>query len=354
MITRRVLFTSFGATAILWGIRSARGAEVEVFPGKRWERRSPAEVRLDSAKLDALAKHVGGNGCVVRRGFLVFTWGDPAKSGDVASACKPVLSTLLMIAIQEGKLKGADDPVADVEPRLKEINGGKDATITWRHLASQTSGYGLVERPGEAYSYNDYALALYYDSLTRGVFKEEGTALLKRYFAGPLGFEDACTFEAFGAKDRPGRLALSVRDFARFGLMYLRGGRWGERRIVREDLVRTAIASPIPADTRLTSGKESAMIPGQRTIGGTRNITPDGPGQYSFNWWVNRKDARGELLYEDLPGDAFIASGHGGIRQLTMVPSWELVVCWNDSRMKREDKKVNRAAVRLVREAVRE
>ena len=134
----------------------------------------------------------------------------------------------------------ADELVADVEPRLKEINGGKDAAITWRHLASQTSGYGLVERPGEAYSYNDYALALYYDSLTRGVFKEEGTALLKKYFAGPLGFEDACTFEAFGAEDRPGRLAVSVRDFARFGLMYLRGGRWGERQIVRKELIRQA------------------------------------------------------------------------------------------------------------------
>jgi CubicO group peptidase (beta-lactamase class C family) len=354
MITRRGLFTSFGAGAILWSVRSALGAEAEVFPGKNWERRSPEEVGLDGGKLDALAKHAGGNGCVARRGYLVFTWGDPAQSGDVASACKPVLSTLLMIAIQEGKLKSADELVVDVEPRLKEINGGKDAAITWRHLASQTSGYGLVERPGEAYSYNDYALALYYDSLTRGVFKEEGTALLKKYFAGPLGFEDSCTFEAFGAKDRPGRLAVSVRDFARFGLTYLRAGRWGARQIVRKELIRQAVESPIPAETPRTSGKEAAMIPGQRTIGGTRNITPDGPGQYSFNWWVNRKDARGELLYEDLPADAFIASGHGGIRQLTVVPSWELVVCWNDSRMKREDKKVNRAAVRLVREAVRE
>jgi CubicO group peptidase (beta-lactamase class C family) len=323
-----------------------------VFPGKNWDRRTPAEVGLDAAKLEALAKHVRGNGCVVRRGSLVFTWGDPPKSGDVASAFKPVLSTLLMIAIQEGKLKSADDLVADVEPRLKEINGGKDAGITWRHLASQTSAYGLAERPGEAYSYNDHALALYYDSLTRGVFKEEGTALLKKYFAGPLGFEDAHTFEAFGAKDRPGRLAVSVRDFARFGLMYLRGGRWGERQMVRKDLIEMAIKSPISAGTPLTIGKEAAMIPGQRTIGGTRNITPDGPGQYSFNWWVNGKDRRGELLYEDLPADAFVASGHGGVRQLTAVPSWDLVVCWNDSGMRRGDKGANRAAVRLVREAV--
>ena len=45
--------------------------------------------------------------------------------------------------------------------------GGKDASITWRHLASQTSGYGLGEAPGKAYAYNDSALALYYDTLMR-------------------------------------------------------------------------------------------------------------------------------------------------------------------------------------------
>ena len=322
------------------------------FPGAKWDQRTPAEVGLDAKKLDALAAHVGGNGVVVRHGHLVYSWGDPTRSGDVASAFKPVLSTLLLIAVQEGKLKGVDDLVADVEPRLKTINGGKDAAITWRHLASQTSGYGLAERPGEAYSYNDFALALYYDSLTRGVFKEDGTALLKKYFATPLGFEDRHTFEAFGPKDRPGRLALSVRDFARFGLMYLRGGRWGERQIVKPELIKLAIGSPIPADTPHTSARDADMLPGQRTIGGTKNITRDGPGQYSFNWWLNRKDGRGELLYADLPGDACVASGHGGVRQLTIVPSLDLVVCWNNSMMKRDDKSQNRAAIKFLREAV--
>src|SRR5262245_53608292 len=150
-----------------------------VFPGMRWETRTPAQVGLSSEKLDALRDLVGGRGCVVRHGYLVYTWGDTAKSSDVASAVKPVLSTLLLFAVQEGKLTSVDDLVADFEPRLKTLNKGKDSAITWRHLASQTSGYGLTEAPGKAYSYNDYALALYYDLLMEKVFRDKGTAILK-------------------------------------------------------------------------------------------------------------------------------------------------------------------------------
>src|SRR5262249_43697244 len=144
--------------------------------------------------------------------------------------------------------RGVDDPVADFEPGLRALNGGKDAAITWRHLASQTSGYGLAEPPGRAYSYNDYALALYYDVLTRKVFREAGTPLLKSRRAAVLRFQDRFPFEAFGPDDRPGRLALSVRDFARFGLLYLRGGRWQGQQVLRPELVRLALSSPVPAD----------------------------------------------------------------------------------------------------------
>jgi hypothetical protein len=58
------------------------------------------------------------------------------------------------------------------------------------------------------------------------------------------------------------------------------------------------------------------------------------------------------LLYADLPGDAFVASGHGGVRQLTIVPSLDLIVCWNNSTMKRDDKSQNRTAIKLLHQAV--
>lgn len=342
------------------GAASAVPGETHVFPAQRWERRPPEEVGLSRVKLEALARLVGGRGCVARHGFMVWSWGDAARSSDVASAFKPLLSTLLLLAVQEGRLAGVDEPVAAFEPRLKSLNDGKDAAITWRHLASQTSGYGLAEAPGQAYSYNDYALALYYDTLMDRVFKQPGTEVLKTRLAGPLQFEDDCTFNAFGPNNRPGRLAMSVRDFARFGLLFLRDGQWRGRQVLQPESARLLLDSPIPADTPLTGGREAAMLPGQRSIGGTRNITPVGPGYYSFNWWLNRTNRAGQRLFADAPPDTIVASGHGGKRTLWIIPSLDLIVCWNDSPIEDHDRspgnpdtQCNQAA-RLMREAVLE
>lgn len=331
-------------TLLLLGIVPPAEAGPPVFPTENWQTRSPTEAHLDGPSLEALAKLVGGRGCVVRDGFMVYSWGDQSKSSDVASAFKPLLTTLLFMAIQEGKLAGVDARVSDFEPRLKELNAGKDGAITWRHLANQISGYGLAEAPGTAYSYNDYALTLYYDTLMNQVFREDGTQVLKTRLAEPLGFQDPFTFDAFHRKDRLGRLALSVRDFARFGWLYLNHGAWCGRQLVRTDLVQLATSSPLPPAFPRTSGRFADMIAGQHSIGGSRNITPIGPGFYSFNWWLNGTNSAGQRLFEDAPLDTFVASGHGGMRTLWMFPAWKLVVCWNDSRISDHDKSPGNSA----------
>jgi CubicO group peptidase (beta-lactamase class C family) len=277
----------------------------------------------------------------------------------VASALKPVVSTLRFIAIEEGRLAGPDARVGDFEPRLLALNAGKDAGITWRHLASQTSGYGWSEPPGAAYAYNDYALALYYDTLTARVFGTNGTAVLRTRLAEPLGFEDAFTFDAFGRGDRPGRLAVSVRDFARFGLLILRGGQWRERRLLQPESVRQMLGSPIPADLPDTARVDVPMLAEQRSLGGGKSITVVGPGYYSYNWWLNRTNRLGQQLFVDGPDDLVVASGHGGKRCLWILPGLDLIVAWNDTAVEdhdaspgNPDTRCNRA-VRLMVEAAR-
>ncbi len=320
---------------------SARPSLEGPCPGATWELRLPEEVQLSRRKLGALAAHVGGRGVVVRHGYLAYSWGDPSHSADLASARKPIISTLLLIAVQEGLIESVDEPVARFEPRLRDLNGGKDAGITWRHLASQTSGYGWSEPPGAAWSYNDYALALYYDTLMNRVFRHDGTWVLQDRLGRPLGFEDPAHFNALcGRRQEPrrGRIALSPRDHARFGLLYLRGGRWHGRQIVRRDLIELALRSVVPADLPATAGREAEMLPGQISHGGGKRTTARGPGQYSFNWWLNLPDRNGNPLFPEAPQDAVIAIGLGMTRALWVIPSLDLVVAWQGARWSEDDK----------------
>jgi CubicO group peptidase (beta-lactamase class C family) len=359
----------YQSVPVNWGISSPRKKALfaklgeitgsDVLPGKVWEQRTPSEAGLDAKKLDQLQKLVGGRGCVMRNGFLAYSWGDMSKSQDLASAAKPVISTLLLMAVQDGKLKSVDDRLANVEPRLKDLNGGKDSRIAWRHLASQTSGYGLTEKPGEAWAYNDFALALYYQALMARLFHETGTDVLRSRLAAPLQFEDSYAFDALGAA-RPGRLALSLRDFARIGLLYLRDGYWGDRHILPAKSVEMALNSPVPAGLPRTAGKNADMLSGQKSMGGGKNITPIGPGYYSFNWWLNRTDKNGKRLFAALPPDTFIAAGHGGEKIMICIPRWDLIVSWYtnevndfDASPTNPNTKCNRAA-RLIAEAVKE
>ncbi len=329
-----------------------------VFPGEVWDTMTPAEAGLNDSVLERLAGHVGGRGCVVRHGRMVFSWGDQERSSDVASACKTVYSTLLFFAVQEGLISSPDDFVANHEPGLSDLNPEKEGKITWTHLATQTSGYGLTENPGTAYSYNDFAIALYFDTLMHKVFNMHPDAVLSKYLAEPLGFQDTCTFEAFGPQDRPGRLAISVRDFARFGQFILHQGRWNNEVLLEPAYVKQMLNTVVPAETPITQGEDAAMLEDQRSLGGGKSITETGPGFYSFNWWLNGVDRNGNRLYQEGPADLLLASGHGGQRNLWIFPSLDLVVSWNDSPIADHDDSptnpdtLSNQAVRLMMEAV--
>jgi CubicO group peptidase (beta-lactamase class C family) len=317
------------------GVGLAVGPSVaagDTFPGKTWAERKPNESGLDAAKLKAFAEQVSGRGCVVRHGHLVFTWGDASRRADVASAAKPVYAHFLFRAVEDGLIPELGEKVVKYEPRL----AGKDRAITWRHLATQTSCYGVAEDPGAAFDYSDPQMALFWDLLFTKVygatFETVDAKVLRPLLADPLGCEDSPTFLAFGPKDRPGRLAVSPRDFCRFGLLYLRKGNWGDRQLLPEKVAVAAVTSPLPAKLPRTEGRKAEMLPGQRSIGGGNNQT-DHFGSYSFLWWVNGLDRDGKRHWPDAPADTFAASGHGGRRALVVFPSQHLVVSWNDARI---------------------
>ena len=165
---RRGLHDGIILPLLLLACRVAISAE-PVFPDRSWEQREPAALGMDAALLDQLANQLGGRGCVVKDGYMVKAWGDQSQVADVLSSAKPVLSTLLFFAIEEGLVKSVDQPIAEFGWELKE----KDRGITFRHLGAMNSGYARPESPGEAWAYNDYAIQLYQMTLFDKVFKED-------------------------------------------------------------------------------------------------------------------------------------------------------------------------------------
>jgi hypothetical protein len=304
-----------------------------VFPGADWATTTPAAVGLDSSGLDALKALVGGRGMVIRYGYQAYAWGDIAARVDFASATKPIHTHMLLNAVQSGRISSLDDKVALFEPRLDSLNaalGYKDREITWRHLANMISGYGLTEWPGAAFGYNDYAIALYADTLLLNVYgttwASADSMVLHPLLGDRIGWQDAPTYNGKTA----GRIAISTRDLARFGLLYLNRGSWNGESLLDASLVDLATSSPLRNDLPRTLGADAEMIAAQRTFGGNKNQA-DHNGSYSFTWWVNGLLLDGNRHWSALPQDAYVAHGHWGKRVLVVIPSLQLIVVWNDA-----------------------
>jgi len=337
-----------------------------MYPGDTWERTSPSEAGLQEAGLDYLRQYLGGRGCVVRRGRMVYTWGDYRKRGDVASAAKPWYAHFLFKAVEEGRIPDLDEPVSRWEPRLNEINeslGGKDRAITWRHLANQTSCYGVREAPGLAYDYNDWQMALFWDALFLRVYgasyESVDAEVVRPKLTEALGCEDDPTLMAFGVNDRAGRVGVSPRDFARFGLLYLHKGNWRGTQLLDERHATMAVTSPLPLSIPRTAGQAAEMIPDQRSMGSTDipDDQTDHHGSYSWLWWVNGERRDGRRFWPDAPTDTFAALGHAnGKRGMAVVPGLDLVLSWNDTLLdeKPSDPHPLNAVFKALMEAARD
>ena len=329
-----------------------------VYPGKEWETKKPDEVNLDVHKLKALSDYAGGFGCVVRHGYMVYTWGDASRRIDVASAVKPFYTHFLLKAIEEGKIEGIDELIVKYELGLKTLNeklNFKDRRITWKHLCNQVSCYGVQEQPGGAFDYSDYNMALFFDTLFLKVYgstwEKVDRDVLHPKLTSLLQCQDNPTFMAFGTGNRPGRLAISPRDFARFGLLYLRRGNWKGKQLISAKSVTMAVTSPLPNSIPRTKGKSADMIKGQRSIGGGNNQC-DHNGSYSFAWWINGIGRDGKHNWPDVPGNVYGCFGHGDIRAMVVMPGLDLIVCWNDTKI--EGNRMVNHALKLLRDAVTE
>jgi len=75
-----IMVLSIGSQTII-----AYGVD-RVFPGKEWQTKSPAELYVDREHLQAIADYLGGRGFISRKGYQIFTWGEPNHSIHIFSS----------------------------------------------------------------------------------------------------------------------------------------------------------------------------------------------------------------------------------------------------------------------------
>ena len=236
------------------------------------------------------------------------------------SVAKSFLSTLVGIAIDEGRIGSVTDPVTDYLPELA-ARDPRFRRVTLRDLLTMSSGIGYQERslplpwgddidtyygtdlrdlglrgsriegpPGQRWRYNNYHPLLLGMVLERATGMPVSDYLAERLWR-PLGAEADATWsldsERSGFEKLESGLNATPADYARFGQLLLHRGEWNGRRIVSERWVAAATA----ADT-----------------------TTDPAGHYQYFWWVD----------EERPG-RFYALGNYG-QYLYVAPDAQAVV----------------------------
>lgn len=330
--------------ALTSGVAAAAGsAQVGYLPpAGSWERRAPEQVGMDPAALRAAvefalasesraprdleeAHHrsfgrepfgegIGpfaprGNptGLIVRRGYLVASWGDPEREEMTFSVAKSFLSSVLGVAYDRGLIGPLDRPVAQSvgptlvlgdrlgtgrygaermgDSRLLHLfDGPHNSRVTWDHLLRQTSDWeGTLwgkpdwadrpdpdpsrwtgrprNEPGSVYEYNDTrvnVLAL----ATLNVWRRPLPEVLREEIMDPIGASRAWRWYGYenswvlidglamqsvsGGGHWGGGLFIDAYDLARFGLLTLRDGRWSDRQLLSGEWLRMA-RTPTPA-----------------------------------------------------------------------------------------------------------
>ncbi len=185
------------------------------------------------------------------------------------SVAKSVVSTLIGIAIDDGKIKSVDQPIADFLPSFKE---GNKSNITIKHLLTMSSGldwnesymnpfssvteayYGnnlqkLVlhlkpeEKPGQRFSYKSGDTQLLSLILEKATGESVSRYMQKKLWH-PLGAEQDAqwsTDHLNGNEKAYCCLFTNARDFARLGSLYLHKGKWHNQQILSESYIQEAL-----------------------------------------------------------------------------------------------------------------
>jgi CubicO group peptidase (beta-lactamase class C family) len=299
-------------------------------PGSAWAvHDAPEAVGWSSRGLEAVRDYTGSLDTaavvIVRGGRILDQWGSVEARYGVHSIRKSLLGALYGIAIEEGAiLLGSTLESLGIDDKEGLTSLEKKATVM--HLLAARSGVyhpaggasawmkTLREPrgshgPGTWWVYNNWdfnALGTIYE-------QETGLDLFEAFrdrIAVPIGMEH---WRYDAAEEDPQRrdgerwtprssvhdmfaFRMSALDLARFGLLYLREGRWGEEQVVPRSWVRQSVLPYSHAGIH---------------------------GAYGYLWWVARQGIHWPGVI--VPEGTYSARGIGGHR-LVVMPALDLVL----------------------------
>ena len=256
-------------------------------------------------------------GLIIKNGYIVAQWGDTKRVDMTFSVTKSYLSTVAGLAVDNHLIRNIDDKVNEYVWDGK-FDGEHNSKVTWRHLLTQSSDWsgclfdncdwadrppkegGLDDwknrkllEPGSNFEYNDVRVNLLSYSLLQ-VWRKPIPMILKEKIMDPIGASTTWRWFGYdnsyvnmdglmmqsvsGGGHHGGGIFINTFDQARFGLLFLRNGKWKNQQLVSEKWVEMVQQPSIPNKS------------------------------YGLMWWLNQENALGG----DASKKIYYANGFGG------------------------------------------
>lgn len=270
----------------------------------------------------------------------------PDTLHDIRSAGKSVTSALVGIAIGSGAIGSLDQSLFDFFPEHSDLATLEKRRVTLQHALMMSAGLDwnegqvpytdptndaermdastepvrflldrpVVSEPGSTWSYNTGLPVLLGLAVSRATGRPFGTYARQALFeplgitdvewSGPEAWRDIPELEWDGGEPWArvaypgGWLWLRPRDVAKFGSLYLNGGRWNGRQVLPAEWVNEST---------------------RRRIAVTDSLSEYGEHGYGYLWWHDRfRTPDGALEVHSAVGN--------GEQRIFVVPSLDLVV----------------------------
>lgn len=261
-------------------------------------------------------KRGGPAGLIIKNGYIVAQWGDINRVDMTFSVTKSFLSTTAGLALDKGLIKSVTDSVKNYVWD-SSFEGQHNSKITWDNLLNQSSDWSgtlfelhdwadrppkdggiddwkirKLNAPGTVFKYNDVRVNLLAYSLLQ-VWRKPLPVILKEKIMDPIGASTTWRWYGYdnsfvnvdgvmmqsvsGGGHSGGGIFISAIDQARFGLLFLRKGKWNNQQIISEEWVKAAHESS------------------------SSNI------DYGYMWWTNNTKK-----WKNVSSDVYYAAGYGG------------------------------------------